>query len=67
MCVMAHPEAWSALASEHTTNRGEDMNIHRRGKNGKVRRPRAAYLPEFATMNPTAYAAWRPRADHTRL
>ena len=38
----------------------------RRAIKGKARRPRPAYLPMFATMNPTAYAAWR-RADHTRL
>jgi hypothetical protein len=32
--------------------------------NGHRRKP--AYLPLFATMNPTGYAAWRPPADHSR-
>jgi hypothetical protein len=33
--------------------------------NGRRRRP--AYLPMFATMNPTAYAAWRAPMDHTQV
>ena len=68
LCAPWHTRRLGArLASEHTTNRGEDVNI-RRARKAKVRRSRPAYPANFARMHPTAYAAWqRPRADHTRL
>jgi anti-anti-sigma factor len=31
------------------------------------RGPRPAYLPMFALMNPTGYAAWRSPMDHTQV
>jgi hypothetical protein len=40
--------------------------VFRLAKKAKGRRSRPAYLPMFALMNPTAYAAWRPPMDHTQ-
>jgi hypothetical protein len=39
----------------------------RLAKRGNGRRRRPAYLPMFAMMNPTAYAAWRSPMDHTQV
>jgi anti-anti-sigma factor len=36
-------------------------------KNANRRRPRPAYLPMFAMMNPTGYAAWRSPMEHTQV
>jgi hypothetical protein len=35
-------------------------------KNANRRRPRPAYLPMFAMMNPTGYAAWRSPMEHAQ-
>jgi anti-anti-sigma factor len=36
-------------------------------KNANRRRPRRAYLPMFAMMNPTGYASWRSPMEHTQV
>jgi hypothetical protein len=39
----------------------------RLAKKADRRRPRPAYLPMFATMNPTAYEAWRRPMEQTQV
>jgi anti-anti-sigma factor len=36
-------------------------------KNANRRRPRPAYLPMFAMLNPTGYASWRSPMEHTQV